>query len=214
VRARFTPPASCNPGSNPALVLVPGRSETPEMRKFALALVLMLTPVAARSQSFAMPDWAALMLGQWHGSGVRVELATRRSTLVETQVSAEWIEAEGAGALVSRNRIHEVVLGPDGKPVASRQYDRIYWITEVSRDGSVARLAFGSGAIPGQSPGATGTFDSETGQMASAQVVGGSIRVEVFTDFSKPGEAATLERVFIGPSLHSEAQLTFVRSKN
>ncbi len=161
-----------------------------------------------------LPDWAILMQGEWKGSGVRVEAASRRTTLVEMEVSSRWVEADGGGALVSRNHIREVLLGPDGEPSRSREYDRVYWVAEASRTGSVAQLAFGSGALPGQSPGSTGTFDAQSRQMASLQVVGGSLRVELVTDLGSPGEARTLERVSLGESLHSEARITFKRSKN
>jgi hypothetical protein len=143
-----------------------------------------------------------------------VEPASRYTTAIELDVSSRWVEHDGGGALVSHNHIREVLVGADGKPVRSKEYDRVYWVAEVSRAGSLAQLAFGSGSVPGQSPGATGSFDAESRQMASRQVVGGSLKVEIDTDLSTPGAASTLERVSIGPSLHSESRITFGRSKN
>lgn len=165
------------------------------------------------------PDWALHMMGSWRGAGVRVEIASRSKTRIESQVETQWVNGPAGGGVVSRNRIKETLLGPNGAPIRSREYDRNYWVQEVSRQSDRVELRFGSGEIPGQSDGAgfsSGVFLPQELTLSSTQEVSGNVRVEFQTQFAVDGidgETRSLERVWYGSNLHSEGQIRYVRSK-
>lgn len=171
---------------------------------------------AASSWASDAPDWALHMIGSWRGAGVRVELANRAKTRIEAQVETHWVSLPSGSGVVSRNHIKETLLGSNGLPVRSKEYDRIYWVTEVSRQADRVELRLGGGELPGEGAASVGAFDPVKLMLTSTQQVSGNIRVEIQTQFGVEGldgETLSLERVWLGNSLYTEGQIRYTRSK-
>jgi len=170
----------------------------------------------ATSWASDAPDWALHMMGSWRGEGVRVEVANRAKTRIEAQVETQWVSLPSGGGVVSRNHIKETLLGSNGLPVRSKEYDRIYWVTEVSRQSDRVELRLGGGEIPGEGAASMGVFEPLRLTLTSTQQVSGSIRVEIQTQFAVDGldgETLSQERVWLGNALYTHGQIRYTRSK-
>lgn len=182
----------------------------------SLTGLLFLSPAGAVSPTQEIPDWALHMMGSWRGAGVRVEVASRTKTRIESQVQTQWVSLPSGAGVVSRNHIKETLLGSQGQPIRSKEYDRTYWVMEVARQSDRVELRLGGGEIPGEGAASLGFFDPTQLTLSSSQEVSGNVRVEYQTQFAVDGidgETGSQERVWFGNSLYTEGQIRYTRSK-
>jgi hypothetical protein len=183
----------------------------PIFERTLIFLSYFMLTVCSVSNAAQAPDWAEKMMGRWSGEGARVELQSGNQTLVEVQVSSEWVLQGARSALVSRNRFKETELDVDGNPGRTKEYDRVYWIQEKLRQGSRVELVLGSGSDPAGSVESTGVYDGLNESMTVQQNVSPALKVFTQTDLSHVGLTLYRETVWVNGKKKTSSEIRFQR---
>jgi len=178
-------------------------------RLAVLAFLILPLPVIASAAAGAKPDWAQRMAGRWQGEGARIEISTGAQTLVEVGVVSEWHPELPLPALVSKNHFKETVLDVDGNPVSSRQYDRIYWVRENSRQGARAELLLGSGTDSSGPIASRGSYDLQSFIMIVQQDLGSGTRIHSQSDMSNPGMTVYNEMIWLNGRKKTQSEIRY-----
>ncbi|MBU6374729.1 MAG: hypothetical protein KGQ59_01925 [Bdellovibrionales bacterium] len=174
-------------------------------------LILGAFPVHAYESRSSAPDWAEKMLGQWRGEGVRKDLATGRKTLVTVEVRSEWRTQLKFPALVSKNSFKEETLDSSGAVTQVREYERVYWMRETSREESRAEIILGGGEDSSTNPSSSGSYDSLSQLMVIQQELGLGTRVNSTSDLSQDGVTFYQEMFWNNGRKKTFSEITYSR---